>query len=341
MKHENFDVEQCEAVDPDTKKIGVHPGLSNAKYHGGKEEVSKSSLDVIRKSPAHFLHSRTVERKAPTAAQRTGTIDHTILLEPENFWKEYARPFVAPVGALATADDIKARLKELGLPVSGAKAAITDRLREADPDAIFLDDAKAAYADEVGGREILTEEELAQAEAVRASVMAHPVAGKLLDPEAGIAELSCYWKDPETGVQCRCRPDFWRRDGLIVDLKTCLDASPEGFSKSIYNWRYHVQHAFYVDGIKAALEQGPNPLNMPAPTHFVFVAVEKTAPYAVGVYMLDAESVDIGRRDYREDLARYAECLTADDWPAYSPQIEPISLPEWVLRRESYEAEEG
>jgi hypothetical protein len=325
--------------------VGVIPGQSNEKYHGNKKIVSKSSLDIIRKSPAHFLHSRTVERKAPTPAQRTGTIDHTSILEQENFWKDYARPFVAPDGALNTKEDISARLKELGLPVSGSKSAVTERLREADPDAIFLDDMKEEYAAKIGDREILTAEEIEQAEAVRESVMSHPIAGKLLTPGSGVAELSCYWKDPETGVQCRARPDFWRHDGLIVDLKTCIDASPEGFSKSIHNWRYHVQHAFYVDGVTSAVSaQLQRPTDgpvMPAPTGFVFVAVEKTAPYAVGVYMLDPQSVEIGRREYREDLAKYAECQRTGEWPAYSLKIEPISLPEWVLRREAYENEEG
>lgn len=318
-------------------RLGVIPGLSNAEYHGG-EEVSKSSTDIIRKSPAHYRHSRTAQLKSSTAAQRIGTIDHKILLEFDDFWSDYARPFVAPEGALATNPEIAARLKELGEKATGNKAELIERLRAADPSAIFLDEAKAAYAAEIGDREILTDEDLAQAEAVRASVMAHPVAGKLLAPGSGVPELSCYWTDPETGVECRCRPDWWRHDGIIVDLKTCLDASPEGFQKSIFSWRYHVQHAFYMDGIKAALEQGGG--EMPAPKAFVFVAVEKTAPYAVGVYALDAESVAIGRRDYREDLATFAECQRTGEWPAYSNKIQSISLPDWVMRREFYEQQE-
>ena len=343
MKHTEIDIEEAEVVG---SRVGVFAGLSNAEYHGG-DEVSKSSTDVIRKSPAHYKHSRTVERKAPTPAQRIGTIDHKILLEPDDFWNEYARPFVAPEGAIDTVPQLKDRLKELGEKVaaSAKKSDLISQLHAADPSAIILDEAKAAYAAEIGDREILTDEEFAQAEAVRAAVMTHPVAGKLLAPDSGEPELSCYWTDPETGVQCRCRPDWWRHDGIIVDLKTCLDASPEGFQKSIYGWRYHVQHAFYVDGATAAvsmqLERPTGGPVMPAPTGFVFVAVEKTPPYAVGVYMLDPQSVEIGRRDYREDLARYAECIRTGEWSAYSPKIEPISLPEWVLRREAYEAEEG
>lgn len=322
------------------RKPGVYAGISNDEYHGG-DEVSKSSTDIIRKSPAHYLHSRTAQLKSSTAAQRIGTIDHKILLEFDDFWSEYARPFVAPEGALATNPEIAARLKELGEKTSGNKADLTDRLRAADPSAIFLDDAKAAYAAEVGDRDIISDEELAQAEAVRAAVMAHPVAGKLLAPGSGVPELSCYWTDLETGVQCRCRPDWRRHDGLIVDLKTCLDASPEGFQKSIFGWRYHVQHAFYMDGITASLEQGGD-CEMPAPKAFIFIAVEKTAPYAVGVYVLEPESVEIGRREYREDLRTYAECLNTGKWPGYGDKIQSISLPEWVLRREAFEAaEEG
>lgn len=321
-------------------EVGIFAGISNAEYHCG-QGISKSGLDIIRRSPMHYHHSLTAERKEPTPDQRIGTIAHALILEPETFWECYARPFEAPEGSLSTADDIKARLKELGEKVSGTKSEIMERLRAADPSAMFLDDARVEYLAGVGDREIITADELAQAEAIRDAVMSHPVAGKLFEPGSGVAELSCYWYDPETGVLCRCRPDWWRHDGLIVDLKTARDASDDGFSKSISGWRYHVQDPFYSDGIKHAIEQTEEPVDMPVPRAFVFVAVEKTAPYAVSVYAIDPASREIGRREYREDLARYSECLNTDSWPGYGDKIRSIGLPEWRLRQEEFEQEEG
>ncbi|MFG6567365.1 PD-(D/E)XK nuclease-like domain-containing protein [Sulfitobacter sp. 1A13679] len=318
-------------------RVGVYPGFSNEEYHTGPG-VSKSSLDVVDKSPAHFKQSRLAGYKKSTPAQKRGTMFHTIVLEPETFWDCYAKPFEEPAGALKTADDIKSRLKELGLPTNGTKPVLTDRLREADPDVIFLDEAKAAYADAVGKKEIITEEELATVEAMRDAVMAHPRAGKLFAPKSGVAELSCYWKDQETGVLCRCRPDWWRFDGKIVDLKSAADASPEGFEASMAKWSYYKQDPFYLDGASEAVKQGPDH-GMPAPTAFIFVACEPEAPHAVGVYVLGQEEREIGRRHYRKSLETYAECEAKDEWPAYSDRIEPIGLPGWFLRKEAYENE--
>ena len=152
-------------------KEGVFAGLSNAAYHGGPG-ISKSGLDLIRRSPMHYRHSLTVSRE-PTPDQRIGTLAHTMILEPETVWDHYATPFVAPEGALSTVEEIKDRLKGLGLPVTGKKAELAARLLDADPSIILLDDARAAHAAAVGDRAIVTAEEMAQAEAIRDAVMAH------------------------------------------------------------------------------------------------------------------------------------------------------------------------
>ena len=97
-----------------------------------------------------------------------------------------------------------------------------------------------------------------------------------------------------TGILCRCRPDFWREDDIIVDVKTTEDASPEEFSRSLAKWRYHVQAPFYMDGIELATGRRPK--------GFVFLVVEKKPPYAVAAYTLDPESIELGRSEYRADL---------------------------------------
>jgi exodeoxyribonuclease VIII len=187
------------------------------------------------------------------------------------------------------------------------------------------------------GKEIITADEYAQLQGMRDAVMAHPAAAGLLTSVPGRAEVSAYWNDPITGALCRCRPDFWRADGILVDLKTTDDASPDAFAKSLYNWRYHVQHPFYIDGCRQAIEQGgTGGLDLPQPTHFLFIVVEKKAPHAVAVYKLDQETVELGAREYRRDLATYADCLAADSWPAFGETIRPIGVPEWVLRTEGF-----
>jgi hypothetical protein len=69
------------------------------------------------------------------------------------------------------------------------------------------------------------------AEAVRAnSAAAELLSGKL------VCEASILTTDALTGVDMRARPDGWRTDiACLLDLKTTIDPSPEGFAKQSAN----------------------------------------------------------------------------------------------------------
>jgi exodeoxyribonuclease VIII len=113
------------------------------------------------------------------------------------------------------------------------------------------------------------------------------------------------------------------KDGsIVVDLKTTEDASPAGFRKSIGQWRYGVQAAWYLHSLEQATGIRPS--------QFIFIAVEKKAPYAVACYAADEEMIQLGMETAMRDLQRIAECRTAERWPGYSDQIEMISLPAWM-----------
>ena len=125
------------------------------------------------------------------------------------------------------------------------------------------------------------------------------------------------------GVRCRARFDWLTPEGLVLDLKTTQNASAAAFAKAVATFRYHVQHAWYLDGYHQAT--GDLPLG------FIFIAVEKTPPYAVALYELDGEAADYGRLLARRDLARYATARDLDVWPGYPDEIQPLSLPRWAF----------
>lgn len=217
------------------------------------------------------------------------------------------------------------------LPVSGSRHEMAQILRDNGQPVVLWSDVLTEWQQNNPGRIVLTSDQWDQVHRMRDAVMDHPVAGKLLSYGSGVAELSAYWIDPDTGALCRCRPDFWRHDGILVDLKTTEDASPEEFARSIAKWRYHVQHPFYVDGCNHAIRQGKTdhkPIRA-----FVFVAVEKKPPYAVAVYALDPESVEIGRIEAARNLADFSRCQASGEWPGFSNKIESIGLPGWALRK--------
>ncbi|BEG74470.1 MULTISPECIES: PD-(D/E)XK nuclease-like domain-containing protein [Achromobacter] len=147
---------------------------------------------------------------------------------------------------------------------------------------------------------------------------------------AGRPEVSAYWIDPDTGVLCRCRPDWVHPAGesgvVLLDVKTYSDASPAEFARQIARKRYHVQDAFYSEGFGRAA--GVDVLG------FVFVAVETEWPFAASAVMLDEPGKRQGAIDMRRDLATYAACLKANEWPGHGAAIHQVSMPAWALTNE-------
>jgi hypothetical protein len=127
------------------------------------------------------------------------------------------------------------------------------------------------------------------------------------------------------GQMYKCRPDAWQ-PGLLVDLKTTVNADPREFGKTAYKFGYHQSAGHYQDGVLAATGE-----LLP----FTFVLVEKTAPYFVSVVQLDEEAVQAGRALNERAKRIYAECTKSGVWPGY-PASEPISLPMWA----SYEMDD-
>lgn len=372
---------------------GIYEGLSNAEYHGGPG-VSKSGLDLVRRSPMHYKSVRDAANdNEPTPAQAIGTAAHSIILEPKEFAKEYClglRPQDVP-DAIMGRDTLVAMVEKLNegrlpkLVTGGSKAEVVERILANQPVETWTTDQlealKGADLKEVinqlntertgllstsgsiaelaellrtngvpvklwsevqaewmannSHRKVLSQEQFEQLRGMHDAVMAHPAARFFLT----------------------------KANNVVVDLKTTEDASLEGFSKSIANWGYDVQHPYYLDGLRLALEQSDSvPPSVGTaelsaywidpvtgvlcrcrpdfwrgqPDYFVFVAVEKKAPYAVGVYVLDADSVASGRAQYLDALNIYAKCLANDNWPGYSDKVQTISVPAWHLRKNEH-----
>jgi len=180
-------------------------------------------------------------------------------------------------------------------------------------------EAKSAALAE--GKQPLLLKEWAQVQAMRDAVMAHPIARDLLTGHK--AEESVFWD--EDGLTLKCRPDAWK-PGMLVDLKTTINADPNEFGKTAHNFGYHQSAAHYIDGVKAATSE-----ELP----FHFVLVEKTAPYFVSVVELDIEAVNIGRQLNDRAKRIYRECVETNTWPGY-PNADLVSLPMWAI----YQAEE-
>lgn len=176
----------------------------------------------------------------------------------------------------------------------------------------------AAFVAEHKGKIILEDEDYQTCLHVRDAVHLHPVAAGLLT--GGKAEQSFYAIDNETGELIKCRTDYLAGD-LIVDVKSTDDASPTGFGKSAANFRYPIQVAWYHDVLDAAFGEHPQ--------HWVFLAVEKKPPYAIGIYFAERDQVARARVAARRDFMRIVECKRSGQWPDYGVEAMPLSLPAW------------
>lgn len=152
----------------------------------------------------------------------------------------------------------------------------------------------------------------------------------------GLREVSFFWTDKDTGVLCKCKPDVVIPSiGLVVDNKTAGDVSAETFSRDIFNYRYYVQGAFAIDGIKQAQEQTGDTFGIRQPESFVIVAQEKSEPYQIAMHQVCPQSLVKGEQHYRRDLETYARCVSEGRWPELNNgQIKELSIPQWALSRE-------
>lgn len=257
---------------------GVYDAYTNAEYHAA-DGISKSDLDLIHRSPAHYKAARHED----TPALRFGTAFHCAVLEHNRFNETYT-------------------------VIEGDRR--TKAVKES------IKDAEAA------GKIILTADDFNAIMGMAQAVFTNPICAALL--RGSLKEHSVF--SELDGVRVKCRPDGWSTEkGVLFDLKSTEDASPEGFARTVAKYRYHVQDAFYRHVVASATSGDADDLS------FIFVAVEKKPPFAVALYELDELAALQGWVDAREDLRRYKAAKETGKWCGYSPRIETLSLPRWAV----------
>ena len=262
---------------------GLHRAFPEDAYHR-LPYLSRSQLVEMRRSPAHCWAARKKPGE-PTPAMILGRAIHTALLEPEVYSERFA-----------------VRPPEITRAGTKAHTAWVD--------------------DELGDRTELTHRDDATAMAIATKALSEPSTSALLECE-GETELTVIWDDAETGVRLRARLDRFiegAMGGVILDPKSTVDASPDGFQGALGRYNYHWQAAVYMDGMKAC---GVDVRS------FAFMAFEKVEPYASAIYLLDEESIEQGRTEYRIALRRFAECERTGHWPGYGTNPITIGLPHW------------
>lgn len=138
----------------------------------------------------------------------------------------------------------------------------------------------------------------------------------------GDAERAVLWQ--EHSLWYRCRPDLMSEDRRIVlDYKSTASAAPDFIARQIGRMGYDLQSELYTRGVQAVTGRED--------VVFVFLFQEITKPYACSLISLSNAYRSVGQAKAQRAINIWQKCVTADNWPGYSPQILYAEPKAWDL----------
>jgi hypothetical protein len=269
---------------------GIYPNLSNADYHADKNSLSRTSIKDFYRNPFyyHAMHLNPDRpEKLATRDMTLGSAFHTLAVEPHLFDKEYA------------IEPSKVLLKDVG----------RDEYENYKKLCAELESTKKI---------VLTFEEVKTLNAMVIALERDKRVHSLMN--GGEIEKSFFWKDEDSGLIVKARPDILHHN-MIIDLKTIADASSTSFQRGMVDGWYHVQGAMIRDAVRILEGRTINTV--------INICVEKKYPYCVGIYIIDELALDYGERLYKETLLKIAESATNNEYKDYP--VETIGLPKWAM----------
>lgn len=190
-------------------------------------------------------------------------------------------------------------------------------------------DMYAQFVQENSEKEIITQDQYEMICEMRDSVMSNKYAKALLK---GNHEHSFYTQDKLTKEFIKARPDCYRsvQDRIVItDLKSCRSAITEDFMRDVVKFSYDLQAYMYTEIVS-------NVMGIPEKNiDFVFIAVEKKAPYMINILQADQFVLERGEALFRKYIGEYHECKESGNWYGLNGAygiINNLSLPNYLLK---------
>jgi exodeoxyribonuclease VIII len=179
------------------------------------------------------------------------------------------------------------------------------------------------WKESVGTMPVLDQDEARAVRGIRDSIAANRAARQLLAETQSEVAL---FAEHRTGLWIKGRVDALKvvddMECVIVDVKTTsAGADYNTFSRQAASLNYHVSAAWYCHLCG---------LNGLPPARFYWIAVETSAPYAVAVYEIAPDALELGASLMSDALGLIAECEDAGVWPGYASEVQCLNLPAWV-----------
>ncbi len=290
---------------------GVYTDLSITDYHANKTHISSTGIKYIKKSLKHFdwFHSGKFDLEEKPHFS-FGNAFELALLDHVGFEKDVAIAQTEYWAAQVLKDrpDIKRpkQTKEYEAYESKFK---------------FDNKSKLYEIPDVGDQSFETIEQMLISCKQDATIQ------RLI--EGTDYQTSIFWTDPETGIKLKTRPDMnKRKKNVIVNLKTTLDGSPEGFTKDLKKWDYPLQACVEISG---CLRTGI----MDKVDNYFWLVVEKVPPFNATIYEFQETDIMAVMDSYDFLLSRIKKAQEQNKYPGYSDQADneygilQAKLPAW------------
>ena len=254
--------------------------------------VAHSDLKNMKRSPAYAQECRS-HPKPSSKAMNLGTAIHMALLEPKRWMDEV---------------DIDPQHPDGGYPAGWRN---TSAYKE-----------RAAYMREAG-KLLVPAADFHAVGQILDNVQRNTVGNMILDTMQG-TEWSCFAYDEENGLHRKCRPDI-----LIPDAQTAVDVKTTAVAHTAWTFARHAHSMGYYTGAPYYLDTLA--LSGHDFEHYLFLVVSVEPPFEVNAYALDHDSMEQGRKDYRELLAQWADCQRRGNWPGGQDGVQEVRIPQYAL----------
>jgi hypothetical protein len=284
-------------------KPGIYKGIPLDLYHSselfdGVPAISSSGLRTIwNKSAAHYwARSPYNPAREEDADEKRNLVLGRALHHLVGAEKGFHETFVIRPDALP---DIGERIKK---PWHGNRTACKEWLK----------------TQKEAGRTVLSSEDVEQLSGMALSLGKHPLVTLL----SGQIEHSYLWRDAETGIWLKWRPDSSPADSMdFVDLKGTPDVRHFKLKRTVNDFGYHMQGALGRWACRELLGREMS--------SFALFFVEWKNPWCTSLMEVLKDDLALGERQNRAALRRFWECWKSKEWPGPdSGGVGTIAIPD-------------
>lgn len=293
---------------------GIYPAMSNEEYHRLTAVGSSGLKEAIYTAATYFknylsdaaLEASVQGDEKEAKATRMGSALHTLVLEPHTFTERYA--FV-PENAPKR-------------PTSAQREAAKPSPKSVEQMAWWDSFALANH-----GKIILPTDEYEAVVRGATIINAHPVARGILTE--GMAEVSYFAIDPDTGLLCKSRPDWTVDNGDgTVDMAD-LKSTSLPYALTVDRWKSHckkngyfMQASHHGDILQEATKAAGKPVRVANNLHIAYSFADELCR----VFRIPEAHLDMGRSRAAEAKGRIAEGMETGLWAGFAADIAELPV---------------